>query len=113
MRKLIMFLLLGMFLAFPFSASAQSGAEFSSVTLQLWPEYDDPSMLVIVDFTVAESTPLPTVLTFRIPAEANLIAVASDAGNGQFMNVPYDQPTIDGEYKVFSMAGSSATPHRF
>lgn len=113
MRKLFLFLTLGMLLAFPFAASAQGSVDLSSVTVQLWPEYDDPSMLVIVDFVVAEGTSLPATMTFRIPAEATLIAVASDAGNGQFMNVPYEQPTVDGEYKVFSMAVSSATPHRF
>jgi uncharacterized OB-fold protein len=113
MRKFILFLILGMLLAFPFSASAQSSVDLASVTVQLWPEYDDPSMLVIVDFTVTEATSLPASLSFRIPAEATLIAVASDAGNGQFMNVPYEQPTVDGEYRVFSMTVSAATPHRF
>ncbi len=113
MRKLILFLTLGMLLALPLSASAQGSVDLSSVTVQLWPEYDDPSMLVIVDFAVAEGTSLPATLTFRIPAEADLIAVASDAGNGQFVNVPYEQPTVEGEYKVFTMSVASAVPHRF
>jgi len=113
MRKLIILLILGLLLAVPFSASAQGSAALSSVTVQLWPEYDQPAMLVILDFQTAANTPLPATLTFRIPAEAELIAVASDAGNGQFVNVPYEQPTAEGEYQVFTMTVESAVPYRF
>ena len=103
MRKIFLFLLLGAFLMFPVSASAQSDAALSFVTVQLWPEYDQPSMLVIVDFQTTPATSLPVTLSFRIPAEASLIAVASDEGNGQFINTPYQEPTPDGEYQVFAM----------
>ena len=113
MRKLISILLLGMFLAFPISASAQSDAALSFVTVQLWPEYDDPSMLVIVDFQAAANTTLPATLTFRIPAEANLIAVASDTGNGQFLDHPYTGPNPEGEYQTFSMVIEQNIPYRF
>lgn len=113
MRKLILILLLGAFLAFPISASAQSDAALSFVTVQLWPEYDDPSMLVIVDFQTAATTSLPANLTFRIPSDASLIAVASDAGNGQFLDHPYDEPVAEGEYLTFSMVIEEAKPYRF
>lgn len=113
MRKLISILFLGMFLAFPISASAQSDAALSFVTVQLWPEYDQPSMLVIVDFQTAADTSLPTTLTFRIPSDANLIAVASDAGGGQFLDHPYEAPVMDGEYQTFSMVVEESTPYRF
>lgn len=113
MRKLISILFLGMFLAFPISASAQSDATFSSVTVQLWPEYDQPSMLVIVDFQTAADTSLPANLTFRIPSDANLIAVASDAGGGQFLDHPYEAPVVNGEYQTFSMVAEENKPYRF
>lgn len=113
MRKLILILLLGMLLAVPVSASAQNGTALSFVTVQLWPEYDQPSMLVIVDFQVAADTTLPVTLNFRIPADANLIAVANDIGGGQFMNVPYDEPVAEGEYLVFNMFIEDTNPHRF
>jgi hypothetical protein len=112
MRKLLI-LLVGMFLAFPISASAQSGATLSSVTVQLWPEYDQPSMLVIVDFQVATVSALPVTLDFRIPLDAELIAVAADAGGGQFLNVPYEEPTVAGEFQVFNMVIEDNQPHRF
>lgn len=113
MRKLILILMLGIFVSFPFPASAQSSATLSSVIVQLWPEYDQPSMLVIVDFQVAASTSLPVTLNFRIPLDANLIAVAADTGGGQFVNSPYDEPTISGEYQTFNMVIEDNLPHRF
>jgi hypothetical protein len=113
MRKLLLILAVGMFLAFPFSASAQSDAALSFVTVQLWPEYDQPSMLVIVDFQTAANTSLPATLTFRIPSDANLIAVASDAGNGQFLDHLYDSPIAEGEYQTFSLTVEENKPHRF
>lgn len=113
MRRSILILMLGMMLAFPISASAQNDAALSTVTVQLWPEYDQPSMLVIVDFQTAAGTALPVTLDFRIPADANLIAVASDAGGGQFLDHPYEAPVTEGEYQVFSMVIDQNTPYRF
>lgn len=113
MRKLILFLLLGMALAFPISTSAQSDVALSFATVQLWPEYDQPSMLVIVDFQTAAATTLPATLTFRIPAEANLIAVASDAGSGQFIDHPYSEPIAEGEYQTFSLVIEKDIAYRF
>lgn len=113
MRKLLLILVVGMFLAFPISASAQSDATLSFVTVQLWPEYDQPSMLVIVDFQTASNTSFPATLTFRIPAEVNLIAVASDAGGGQFLDHPYNGPTAEGEYQTFSLTIEENKPYRF
>jgi hypothetical protein len=113
MRKLILAFLVGVFLAFPISASAQGAASLAFVTVQLWPEYDQPSMLVIVDFQTAANTTLPASLTFRIPAEANLIAVASDSGNGQFLDHPYEAPVAEGEYQTFSLTVEENKPYRF
>lgn len=113
MRKLIWLILLGASLAVPISASAQNAVTLSFVTVQFWPEYDDPSMLVIVDFQPAADAPLPAALTFRIPAEANLIAVASDAGGGRFMDFPFNGPTADGEYQTFDLAIDQNMPYRF
>lgn len=113
MRKLILIFTLGMLLAFPFSASAQGDVSLSFVTVQLWPEYDRPSMLVIVDFQASADTTLPAALTFRIPSDADLIAVASDAGGGQFLDHPYNEPTAEGEYLTFTMTIEENKPYRF
>ncbi len=113
MRNITLLLLLGMLLAFPVSASAQNEAALSFVTVQLWPEYDQPSMLVITDFQPAADLSLPATLTFRIPAEAALIAVASDAGGGRFMDFPYEGPTAEGEYQTFTITVEENMSYRF
>lgn len=113
MRKLTLLLLFGILLVFPVPASAQNDAALASVTVQFWPEYDQPSMLVIVDFQPAADLTLPATLTFRIPAEASLIAVASDAGGGAFMDFPYEGPTTEGEVQTFNMLIDQNMPYRF
>lgn len=113
MRNITLLLLLGMLLAFPVSASAQNEAALSFVTVQFWPEYDQPSMLVITDFQLAAELSLPATLTFRIPTEATLIAVAFDAGGGRFMDFPYEGPVTGDGYQTFNMLIEENMPYRF
>lgn len=113
MRKLFLSLVLGMVFVFPSLVSAQNNVTITSMTVQLWPEYDQPSMLVIVDFLAAADTPLPVDLTFRIPPDANLIAVASHAGSGNFMNSAFSGVKQDGEWQVFTMTLTVNTIYRF
>lgn len=113
MRKLIFILILGVFFAFPFPASAQTDVTLSNVTVQLWPEYDQPSMLVIVDFQVASGTPLPVDLSFRFPLDANLIAVAVQTSAGQFLNAEFTGPAVDGEWQSFTMTIDQNAVYRF
>jgi hypothetical protein len=114
MRRLILLLfLLGGFFTFHSFASAQTDVTLSSVEVNLWPEYDQPSMLVIVDFLASPDTPLPVDLTFRIPLEANLIAVAYATGEGGWINAPFTGPTEVGEWQVLTMPIQQYTMHRF
>ena len=113
MRKLIFILILGVFFAFPFPASAQTDVTLSNVTVQLWPEYDQPSMLVIVDFQVASGTPLPVDLSFRFPLDANLIAVAVQTSAGQFLNAEFTGPAVDGDWQSFTMTIDQNAVYRF
>ena len=103
MRKWLLILVLGILFVFPPFASAQSDVTLSHVLVQLWPEYDQPSMLVITDFQMPTSAQLPAKLTFRIPQEGNLIAVATYAADGSLVNAVFDGPTIEGEWKVFTI----------
>lgn len=113
MRKLLILLLLGGIFVFPLPASAQTNVTLSSVTVQLWPEYDQPNMLVLVDFQLAPGASLPVDLTFRIPQEATLIAVAYDSGNNAFINSPFEGPSVEGEWQLFSMTVDQNVAYRF
>jgi hypothetical protein len=78
-------------LLFPFSAQAQSSLTLDSLKISLWPEYDQPSMLVIYDFKLPADTKLPVSLKILIPKDANLTAVAYQQGNN-YMNTEFSGP---------------------
>ena len=76
MRKWPIFVLLLVILVIPITVGAQGEVKLKSVDVQLLSEYDQPSMLVIHEFTVDEGTSLPAKVTVRFPKEGNLYAVA-------------------------------------
>ncbi|HVN15332.1 MAG TPA: zinc ribbon domain-containing protein [Anaerolineales bacterium] len=112
MRKWLALFMLGMFLAFPFSVSAQSENHLTSLNIQLWPEYDKPSMLVICDFQLPADTPLPTKVSFRIPNHANVIAVASNQPSG-LMEAAYDGPVQNGDWSILTVNVESKAVYHF
>lgn len=103
MRKWIIFFILTLCFSLPSLGHAQTQVELKNVSVQLWPEYDQPSMLVITDFQVSEDTTLPVDMTFRIPLEANLIAVATYGADGSLLQGRSTAPVVDGEWQVFTM----------
>ena len=105
MRFLLAFLL---FAFVPFPVNAQGGLTLDSLKVSLWPEYDQPSMLVIYDFQVSEETSLPARVVFAIPAEANLIAVAY-APSGNLLNVPYPEPVEQDGWQVVAVTVDTDT----
>ena len=109
MRKWILILLLGMFFVFPNFVFAQSNLTLANVSVQLWPEYDQPSMLVITDFEIPATITLPVNLSFRIPKDANLIAVASYTADGSLANAVFEGPKDDGEWQIFTVTLDSTT----
>ncbi len=109
MRKLFLALMLGALLVFPSVAFAQTNITLPSVNVQLWPEYDQPSMLVITDFEMPAGTQFPIDLSFRIPADANLIAVAQYTADGALIEAKSDGPKTDGEWQVFTMTVEYST----
>lgn len=104
MRKFFVILTLGAMLLFSSSlASAQSEITLPLVSVQLWPEYDQPSMLVLTDFEIPADISLPVDLTFSIPKDANLIAVASYTSEGDLADAIFDGPRINGDWKTFTV----------
>jgi hypothetical protein len=100
-KRLFLPLLLAL-LTIPVSVNAQAGVALDTLSVQLWPEFDQPAMLVIYDFTLAEGASLPIEITLRIPADANLIAVAH-APAGNLLNVPYQDPYEEDGWQVVTV----------
>jgi len=73
--SLILFVSLGLFIP---AARAQNMISLSSAEVDIWPEYDRPTVLVIYRLTLSSDTTLPVEMTVRIPAaagEPNAVAV--------------------------------------
>lgn len=90
--KWLLLPLLFAFLAIPFPAGAQGGVNLESVTVQLWPEFDQPAMLVILNIQLAPTVSLPTKLTFQLPGNVEkpfVVAVGPTAQTVSDQNVDY------------------------
>jgi len=109
-RWLIFTLLLGL-MVFPAAASAQGGTKLESINIELWSEFDQPSMLVINEFVVSQDTMLPAKVTMRFPKDGNLIAVAI-ANNGDWFNTDFEGPVEQGDWQTITLNVQSYDPLR-
>ncbi len=88
-------------------ARAQGTPTFSTLDVDLWPEYDAPGVLVINRATLPVGVSLPADLTLRIPAgagEPNAVAVREP--DGTLRTVNYTRQ-IDGEWALINFTATS------
>lgn len=111
MRKWLSLVYLLAFLLLATPAGAQGSVKLKSVNIELWSEFDQPSMLVIHEFTVAESVALPVDVTVRFPEDANLTAVAA-VNENSLVNVGYEGPDIQGSWQTVTLNIQSYAPYR-
>jgi len=111
MRKwLVLALLLGLLIS-PTNVGAQNGIKLDSMNIELWSEYDQPSMLVINQFVVSQETSLPATIKLRFPKEANLVAVAVETDGGLY-NKGFSGPAEQGDWQAITVKVESYEPHR-
>lgn len=92
MRRWIVTLLLGAVMFFPTLALAQAPLSLDKVEVDLWPEYDKPTMLVIYHIFLPSGTALPTTMNLRIPQAAGAPTnLAFRSQDGQLYNLDYSQ----------------------
>jgi hypothetical protein len=71
---------------------AQKSIAFSHIEIDLWPEFDQPSMLVIYRMTLKPTVSLPFEVRFRIPSNAGQPnAVAGQQPDRTLINIPFTQ----------------------
>lgn len=109
-KWLVLTVLLGLIL-FPASAGAQGDTKLEEINIELWSEYDQPSMLVIYEFVVSQETPLPAEVTLRFPNEGNLVAVAVEE-NGELFNKGFATPVKQQDWQTIKIKAESYEPHR-
>lgn len=112
MRNAILLCVVVLFLLTPGLAGAQADAPvLDELIIQVWPEYDQPSVLVIYDFRLAPGASLPVSLKLRIPKDGNIFAVAQETSDG-LMNVLYEPPVTEGDYDVLTLVVNDLSTHR-
>jgi len=95
-RKLNSLIILLILLCFSFPAQAQQAISFSSVVVDLWPEFDRPEMLVIYHLTLSPSVSLPADVTLQIPASVGEpSAVAVRQADGALFTVQHQRSVRD------------------
>jgi hypothetical protein len=87
--RIVILLLMITLLVFPGGVRAQESPELSSVEVALWPEFDQPTMLVIYRISLPPQTALPVELSLPIPTSATVNAVATRQPDGSLLNLPY------------------------
>ncbi|MGB4677969.1 MAG: hypothetical protein WBH90_14695 [Aggregatilineales bacterium] len=72
-------------------AHAQDDVTLATLRVQIWPEYDQPSALVIVDGRTTENVATPIDLRIPLPPGVTLHAVAyPDSATGNLLNAQYE-----------------------
>lgn len=95
-------------LFFPIPASAQNTVHLSSVQVDLLPEYDRTSLLVIQRMTLASDTPLPSQVNIKIPINAEIWAVAELDASGSLVNAVYSTQSA-GDENLLAITTNSLT----
>ncbi len=70
MRKWMLAFAIGWMFMLPSFASAQNDLTIKSLEVNLWPEYDQPEVLVIDYVVLSSDVTLPATVELRIPADA-------------------------------------------
>jgi hypothetical protein len=85
---MVLFVLLLVLL--PVQTQAQAQPQFAMLEIDLWPEYDQPAMLVVYKIELSPSTTFPVDLALRIPVDAGEpSAVAVGENDDSLFNVDY------------------------
>lgn len=108
LRKFLFLTLIVLSLALPWSARAQQQEwVLPEVEVDLWPEYDNPAILVIYRITLPADFTLPGEFSLRIPAAAGAPnAVAARQPDGSLVNLTYDQQRA-GEWNTLTITATA------
>ena len=103
-KRILIFVVIATILVAPTLEGAQDNQSLAAVEVDLWPEFDKPSMLVIYSLTLSPETNLPMEMEFLIPTVGGVPnAVAALQPDGILIDLPYEQiPGNDFSRLVFT-----------
>ncbi|MDE3089453.1 MAG: zinc ribbon domain-containing protein [Chloroflexota bacterium] len=91
----IAFALWAAFAAAP-RAFAQDPNRLSSLKISVWPEHDQPTVLVMLDGTLADTTNLPRDVSILVPSGVASLIATWPQGDGTFAPEQHPQPVDAG-----------------
>jgi len=100
-RWLVLTLLFGL-MVFPTLAGAQGETRLEEINVELWSEYDEPSMLVVFELIVSQDIPLPADILLRFPKDGNLVAVAVEH-EGELFNIDFTPPVKQEDWQTIKI----------
>ena len=101
MKKLVLILVLAALVIMPGHVAAQTEPTLEALNIALWPEYDRPEILVIYKLLWSSTMTLPAEVSLRIPAAAELNALAERGVDGGLYNVAPERE-VHGEWAVIT-----------
>ena len=84
---------------------AQTAVSLESLEVELWPDYDQESVLVLLTGTLAANTPLPATLTFPLPDGADFHVVAHFLPTGELTDQDIT-PQVEANQVTFTTPNS-------
>lgn len=88
------------------SAAQAAGISYSSAKLSIWPEYDDPRVLVIMQPVLADSVQLPVKVSYLVPKGAHINMACEISAQGGH-NCRPREVVSKGKYDEISYTASS------
>ncbi len=108
MSKWILAIMLMAALLFPLSAAAQNAITISSMEIDIWPEFDQPGVLVIYHIAVPATAASPVTMSVRIPAAAGEPnAVAELQSDGKLYDLKATTE-VNGDWESVNFTTSSS-----
>jgi len=77
-------------LLFPLTIQAQTPPQIQNLSVEIWPEFDQPETLVIYRATLSANTSLPAEVTFQLPGHIETMHAVAVEQNGGLVDVPAD-----------------------
>ncbi len=86
----------------------QANLELTSVKVGIFPEYDHPGVLVVLNITLAEGASSSRTLTFQVPARSEIISVARLNADGEKSPLSHELSEF-GQWKDILFATAAQT----
>jgi hypothetical protein len=87
----------------PIVAAQAQSLMVAQMRVSLWPEYDDPRLLVLYRGELPTGTTLPQTVEFRIPAGAEVNATAYAEPDGRLLANPYTT-RVEGDWQIVTFS---------